>query len=337
MVGLMKILIVANYKENSGGISVQVKSIVSHLVEDGHLATIFTTSGSLMNKMIYPFALLLKGRDYDVFHIHCCSYRGFFPAVLGIMIGKLLKKTIILTYHGGDADAFFNKRTRFVKFFLSRTDTNVVLSKYHGMVFKKYDLPYVVIPNVFEYDEEHFRLRSEICPKFICIRSHTETYNIKCIIDAFSKVKQVYESATLTLIGDGLQHQELKDYAAQLDVNDIVFLGRIPNARIFEHLDNSDIMLSSPVIDNMPISLLEGFSAGLLVISSNVGGVPFMIENGKNGLLFESGNSNDLCGKMVWALEHQENSKEMILSAKDSLRAYSWDIVGSRLYSIFNA
>ena len=44
----------------------------------------------------------------------------------------------------------------------------------------------------------------------------------------------------------------------------------------------------------MQVSVLEGFNAGLLVISSNVGGVPYMIEHGRSGLVFESDKEDEM-------------------------------------------
>lgn len=332
----MRVLLISNYCHSGGGISVQVRAISNHLLEDGIEAAIFSTKGGLWRRIAAPFALLWKGRKFDVFHIHACSFRGFFPAVVGIVVGRLMKKKIVLTYHGGGADAFFAKRRRFVRFFLTRTDANVVLSGFHGNVFDKYGLPYVIIPNVADFNSEHFRLRQSVTPKFICIRSHTGTYNIKCILDAFKIVKSQIPGASLTLLGDGPLHEDLIRYAEQLGLKDVTFPGLVRNDAIFRYLDGADIMLSSPVVDNMPVSLLEGFSAGLLVISSNVGGVPYMIEDGVNGLLFESGDFFELAQKALWVLAHPQQSKEMTVSARQSLERYSWKHIGEKLYSIYN-
>ena len=95
-------------------------------------------------------------------------------------------------------------------------------------------------------------------------------------------------------------------------------------------------MLSSPRIDNMPVSILEAFNAGLLVISSNVGGVPYMVEDGVNGLLFESDNHEMLARKMFEAIENPEKSKEMIRNAKSCVNDYSWGKVKDKLFKTYN-
>lgn len=79
-------------------------------------------------------------------------------------------------------------------------------------------------------------------------------------------------------------------------------------------------------------------NAGHLIISSNVGGVQYMIEDGKNGLLFESNNSNQLASKMIWALNHQDDCqriKKIIREVKDSTIKYSWEGVKDRIMNSY--
>lgn len=85
----------------------------------------------------------------------------------------------------------------------------------------------------------------------------------------------------------------------------------------------------------MPVSVLEGMNAGLLVVSSNVGGVPYMIEDGVNGLLFESKNAEALAGKMILAVEKQEMVKSMINKGNQSLGKYTWASVRKQLLPLY--
>lgn len=87
--------------------------------------------------------------------------------------------------------------------------------------------------------------------------------------------------------------------------------------------------------DYMPVSVLEGMNAGLLVISSNVGGVPYMIEDGVNGLLFESKNAEALAEKMILAVEKQEMVKSMINKGNQSLGKYTWASVREQLLPLY--
>ena len=331
----MKVLQIANYEEGVGGISVQVKLLRDLLRGDGCTCDILSTKGSVPKRIAAIYALMSKGRQYEVFHIHACSDRGFLPAVLGISIGRLLKKRIILTFHGGGAEGFFQRKQNFVKRYLTRTSANIVLSGFIGRVFDRYGFPYTVIPNILEDDGSAFRVRAEIRPRFIGIRSLTETYNIKCTLRAFGLVQKKYPDAQLTLLGGGPLKSELEQYAMDQGLQNVTFVGQIPNTEISRYLDEADIMVSSPRFDNMPVSVLEGFRAGLLVISSNVGGVPYMIEDGQNGLLFESDNDHQMAEKMMLAVDDQDATRRMIANARQSLEDYKWETCREKLLALY--
>lgn len=331
----MNVLMLANYRQGVGGISGQVEMLYKHLNNSGIKTDIFSLKGSPWGRVKQCVRLLKVGRNYSVFHIHCCSEKGFLPAVIGVICGKVMRKRVVVTYHGGGAEQYFKKHHRLVRFFLSRTNANIVLSGFLKKFFDNYGIPCVVIPNIIELDESRFRLRDNIHPHYICIRSHTPIYNIECIIKAFGRVKEQLPEATLTLVGDGPLHEDLKSYVKQAGLKDVSFVGRVDNAEIYEYLDRADVMLSSPIVDNMPLSLLEGFNAGLLVISSNVGGVPYMIQDGFNGLLFESNNAEQLAQKMLYALEEQESSRSMIVAAHAGLSKYTWNKVKPMLMEVY--
>lgn len=333
----MKILIISNFTPNVGGISVQVELLYKNLLNDGYSTRVFSTKASAIKRLLMIFKLWFVGRKYDVFHIHACSDRGFFPAVLGVIVGKLLKKRVVLTYHGGGCGAFFAKHPKFVRSFLCNTDANIVLSGYLASIFEEFNIPFHIIPNILEPNKNAYRERTEIRPKFISIRSLEEVYNIKCIIGAFQVVQRKFPSTTLCILGDGSRRGELEHFVEEQQINNIVFKGRVDNEQIYTFIDKADILLSSPLIDNQPVSLLEAFNAGLLVISSNVGGVPYMVQDGESGLLFESDNHLDLAEKMIFALEHQQQSLQMIHQAKMKLSYYSWDSIKNSLYGLYNS
>ena len=331
----MKILLIANYKEGVGGISVQVKLQRDLLRGDGYDCDILSTKGSVAKRVKAVFALLFKGRKYDVFHIHACSDRGFLPAVLGINIGRLLKKRIVLTFHGGGAEGFFHRKEKFVKRYLTRTSANIVLSGFIGRVFDQYGIPYTIIPNILVTDGSTFRARTEIRPRFIGIRSLTDTYNIKCTLRAFAIVLEKYPDAKLTLLGGGPLKAELEQFVADHHIQNVTFIGQVPNIEISRYLDEADIMVSSSRFDNMPVSVLEGFRAGLLVISSNVGGVSYMIEDGQNRLLFENDNDSQMAQKMIQAIEHPATTLWMIENAYHCLDEYRWEKCREKLLKLY--
>lgn len=328
-------MFICNYKPGIGGISGQVEALQKHLQQDGYVADIFSCRLPFFQKIRICPKLRRVAKDYDVLHIHCCSNWGFLPAIVGISIGKELGKRVIMTYHGGGAEVFFKKHTGLVRNWLSRTDVNIVLSGFLGKIFDKYNIPYTVIPNIVELDASVYRERTVLKPNFICIRSHEPLYDIPCILKAFQRVQIQLPNAALTLVGDGSQHTTLIKQVHDMRLKNVTFTGRVDNSAIYTYLDKADIMLSSPTIDNMPVSLLEAMNAGLLVISTNVGGVPYVVADERTGLLFKVGEEVELSEKMLCAIENQESSLDMVHKAKDEVANYSWDSIKNQLLHLY--
>lgn len=302
------------------------------LEADGHHAEVFSTKASAVRRLMLPIKLKTKGKDFDTFHIHCCSSWGFLPAVVGVTVGRWLGKRIVLTYHGGGGEEFFDRHPRLVRHYLMRTDANIALSGFLAQTFQNHKIPYSIIPNIIELDSSHYRQRENLRPNYICTRAHEPLYNIPCILQAFLIVQKQLPNATLTLVGDGSQHELLIQQAETLALKNTTFTGRVDNSQIYRHLDQADILLSAPTVDNMPVSLLEAMNAGLLVISSRVGGVPYMIEDGKTGLLFDSNNADQLAERMLWAVEHPVDCLAIVHQARQEVDSYQWTNIKDKIY-----
>ena len=333
----MKILFVCNYRAGVGGISGQVEILQRKLREEGLVADIFSTKASVWKRLLLLKARLFrKAKEYDVIHVHCCSEWGFLPAVMGVSVGKKLGKRVVLTYHGGGGDRFFDKHPRLVHHYLTRTDVNIVLSGFLAGVFQKHGLPYTIIPNIIELDDSHFRQRQTIKPNCICTRAHETLYNIPCILRAFQRVQSRVPDATLTLVGDGSQHHKLIHQVEEMGLKNVSFTGRVDNKEIYRYLDQADIILSAPTADNMPVSLLEAMNAGLLVIASRVGGVPYLIEENVTGLLFTSDNDEELAERILWAVSKDNNkAKEILIQANHKVCDYRWENVKVKILMVY--
>lgn len=297
-----------------------------HLREGGYEADIFSTKGTTLQRLLMIPRLRKAARRYDILHIHCCSNRGFLPAVLGVYCGRRTGKRIVLSYHGGDAASFFQKRTLLVKHVLLRTNANIVLSGFLAQIFEQYAIPYTIIPNIIDFDATQYRKRQPLSPKFICTRTHDPIYDIPCLLRAFQRVQKEIPNAALTLVGDGEDHNLLVHQATEMGLQNICFTGRVDNGIIYEYLDNADIFVSPSTVDNMPISIIEAMNAGLLVIASNVGGIPYMVEDGKTGALFKPGDDVTLAKLMMTAIQ-DEGISIIPQNAHKTIDKYTWGSV----------
>ena len=99
--------------------------------------------------------------------------------------------------------------------------------------------------------------------------------NIGPIIEA---VKTYHRDATLTLLGEGEEHDALKELAG--DSPRIVFRGAVAPAQVQEEMDRHDILVMNSVSEGMPMVILEALSSGLPIITTNVGGIPDVLDYG---------------------------------------------------------
>lgn len=334
---LKRILYIANYKEGIGGISGQVEMLHNCVNSDQYEADIFSTKGNIVKRVWKFIKLIIVARNYDILHVHGCSERGMLPILYGVITGKIWRKRIIITYHGGGAEEYFAKCGTFARRWLCRADKVIVLNGYLENVFKEYNIPCVVIPNIISLpDIKRTHKWNTNAPRFISVRHLRELYNIPCILRAFRQVQQQIPDASLTILGSGPLLEELQQYVRVNDLKHVTFVGQVPNYEMNRYLADHDISLSAPRVDNMPVSVLEAMNARVLVISSRVGGVPYVIEEGRTGLLYEYDDDTQMANLMLWANEHLEDVRRILEAAHEEVKKYSWENIREMLLPLYN-
>ena len=309
---MAKILLIANYKPSVGGISGQIEILLKHFNDNKNQIDLFNTKDNIFKRILMPFVLFIKGRKYNIFHIHGCSFFGFFPIVIGVIIGSLLKKKIIITYHGGGLDEFINKYKTKVMYYLNKADIITVPSKYLQNILNDNSIKSKYLPNIIRDDNVYFKKRDILKPNLIVTRTLDEVYNIPLVIMTFKDLKKVVPDAKLKIVGDGKLKNEIFELVKKENIDDIEFVGRVPNSKIGEILNTSDIFINPSNKDNMPLSLFEALACGLAVISTNVGGIPDYITDGINGFLIEPNNKEQLTNKILYVLNNQDEVQKII-------------------------
>jgi glycosyltransferase involved in cell wall biosynthesis len=115
------------------------------------------------------------------------------------------------------------------------------------------------------------------------------------LIRAFEQLPQV----PLKILGAGPLEQELKDYVSAKGIGNIQFLGFKSGDEKWQLLRNAlCLVVPSEWYENFPVTVLEAFMASKPVIASRMGGLPYIVEDGQSGLLFESGKVDELAQKI---------------------------------------
>jgi len=331
----MNVLLVSNYSPDIGGISGQIELLLKYLPSDALKISLFNCKANKLRRLLLPFLLVLKARRANVLHLHGCSNLGFYPIVIGVCVGKLLRKKIIITYHGGGLKEFLNKYKKIVILFLKQADILTVPSKYLKDILDEVNVASIVLPNILRDDNVIFKKRAMIKPILITTRAHEQVYNLPLLIRAFAELKKYHKNAKLRLIGDGSLRKQLELLVLQIGLVDVAFAGKVNNSEIGEELNKADIYINPTTKDSFSVSMFEAFACGLPVISTNVGAIPNFLVDRYNGLLIESNNIEQLVEKITYLLNNQDHAQKIIKNGLDTFKKYTWGNLKDQYYSLY--
>lgn len=283
---------------------------------------------TIVTQLWYWPLLVRELRRADAVHAFAASYSSFLLAPLpAIVIARLLGKAVVLNYHSGEAPDHL-RRSAVARFVLRRlVDVNVVPSAFLRDVFQSFDIDAEVVPNIVDLRQFTYRVRDALRPRLLCTRNLEPLYNLSCVLRAFARIQAHYPAATLTLVGSGSQDSALRKEAAALCLDNVTFAGRVAPSEIHAYYANADIYVQAPTIDNMPLSLLEAFASGLPVVSTDVGGVPWMLRRGVDGLLVADNDADALAHEVLRLLVDPDLARRLAEAAYRTLEAYEWPVV----------
>ncbi|MBG9791546.1 hypothetical protein ABD76_03035 [Paenibacillus dendritiformis] len=138
-----------------------------------------------------------------------------------------------------------------------------------------------------------------ICPaRFNAVKGHV------FLLQALHSLKAIRQDWVCWLVGDGEAETELRDMTASLGLAEhVFFLGRRQDVPAL--IRQSDLFVLPSIQDNQPFAVMEAQVAGKLVIVSNAGGIPEMVEHGVTGLVSEAGRSEQLLHHLQLGLDNE--------------------------------
>lgn len=186
----------------------------------------------------------------------------------------------------------------------------------------------ICIPNSINLSDYLFKERQYFTPNLIWVRAFAEIYNPKMAIDVLRILQNKYPDATLTMVGpdkDG-SLEITKKYANQFNLK-VNFTGKLSKKEWTNLAKSHDIFINSTHFDNTPVSVLEAMALGLPVVSTNVGGIPFLISHHENGYLVNDSNSNEMVEQIENIIRFPSQTIEIIRTAKNRVSMIDWNIV----------
>ncbi len=333
----MKVLLISNmYPNNKGsycGIFVKeqadalekAKIDIIKVAKTGH--ALFAYIPFILRSI---FDLLF--RSYDLVHAHY----GFYSA---LPFAILKKKPLVVTFHGGDAlhEPYRNQVYYYLqKFVVSRADRIIAVSK---------EIKKALIDNLNAHPDRITIISCGVNTTLFChvdkvtarnklnlsksgrIILFVGTASYKKGVDIICECAKLLPNMDFVLLGHG---------NLDTDLPNCIFLGPKPHEQIPLWMNAADIFLLPSRTEGMPVVLLEACSCGVPVIASAVGGIPDIIDSGKNGFIVRTHNPKDYVGVIRELVSNRQKSNLIKITAKEFVRRnYDNGVIANKIKSIY--
>ncbi|HLA11560.1 MAG TPA: glycosyltransferase family 4 protein [Pyrinomonadaceae bacterium] len=311
-------------------INPSLPGVLQHLQKIKYVRTLVTS-------IAYVLSLLTRVYNYDVIHVFSASYFSFVLAPTpAILIGKLYRRKVLLNYHSGEAEDHLRRWQRTAIPTIRLVDSVVVPSEYLVRVFASFGLKAGAIYNLIETSKFRFRERSPLRPVFLSNRNLEGHYGVDRVLRAFAIIQEKISDASLTIAGDGSQKRPLKALAKELRLRNTTFIGQVDPEAIASVYDDADVFLNASEIDNQPLSILEAFSCGLPVVTTDAGGIPDIVHDGRTGMVVPRGDYAKLAERATCLLSNPTLTKQIVEQARHECLKYSWEAVRDAWMNVYH-
>ena len=158
------------------------------------------------------------------------------------------------------------------------------------------------------------------------------------LIEAFGKVNKnndCIKNLKLFLLGEGPEKTKLQQTVESLNLSSQVFLpGHCCDIR--KYLAAADIFIAPSLYEGFGIAIIEAMAAGLPVIASDTGGIPEIITDNKNGILFQTGNSAELSKKILDLLNSPEKMQTIAEAGRIRANHFSEETMLHNYFCLYN-
>lgn len=336
------VLFVGNFLSAVTGANSLSEDVASHLASEGWEVLTTSYKTNRVSKLIDMVRSTWSLRDrYRFAHVDVFSGDGFLWAEAVCWVLRHAGKRYILTLRGGNLPQFAEKWHGRVRKLLTSAAMVVVPSEYLKDRMKPYCDRSVLLPNSLDLRQYGYRERSAAQPRIIWLRAFHEIYNPGLAPRVLAELVREYPDVRLTMVGrdkgDGT-YQATRVLAEKLGVADrMEFPGGVSKADVPGWLDKFDIFLNTTNVDNTPVSVLEALACGLCVVSTNVGGIPYLLADGEDALLADPDDAVSLARAVKRILEEEGLSGRLSRNARKKAEGFDWSITIPKWEALFRS
>ena len=353
----LRVLLVGPVPPPDGGMANQTAQLARLLRQEGAVVELVAVNApyrprwaehlrgirALFRLIPFLFTLWRAAGRADLIHIMANSgwswHLGAAPAV---WIASWRRLPIVLNYRGGGAADFFRTASAGVRPTLARCSAIIVPSPFLQRVFGAFGFAAEIVPNVVDLDRfapaapPRGNLDAARPPHLFVARHLESIYGNDTALRAFRVVRDRFPRATMSIAGSGAERASLEALADELGIRDSVdFTGRVENAQMAALYGRADLVLNPSLVDNTPNSILEALASGVPVVSTNVGGIPDLVEEGVTAALVDPRDHEAMARAAIELLSNSERRRAQVAAGLEHAARFSWSRVRETLAAVY--
>lgn len=325
-----KILYIGNALAHKGATVTSVETLGVFLRNEGYDITV---SSSLQNKIARMLDMIktvfLNHRQTKKVMIDTYSTSNFWYAIIIGYSCRFLKLDYIPILRGGNLPYRLKKNPKMCQRFFGNATHNIVPSQYLLYHFKEEgyrNLTY--IPNTIETTKYPFLERATLKPRLLWVRSFAGIYNPLMALQVLQELQKIYPEASLTMVGPR-KDESFDDCTAFAKAHNlpVTFTGKLSKKEWVALGKEHDIFINTTNFDNTPVSVIEAMALGLPIVSTDVGGIPFLIEDNLDGLLTPAREVIAFAKSISYLLDSSSLANKLSKNGRIKAESFDWDQV----------
>jgi glycosyltransferase involved in cell wall biosynthesis len=330
---MRKILYVGNKLSKHGNTATSIETLGAFLEKENYALIYASDKKSKSLRLIDMVITTIKNRKcVFVVLIDVYSTTNFWYALLISQLCRFLKLPYIAKLHGGNLPYRLENNPKFCDLIFNFSKYNVAPSMYLFHLFeKKYPRNTEYIANTFDLSIYKFLTREKVEPKILWVRSLSKIYNPEMAIRSIFLLKDKYPDIYLTMVGPDKENllENCKKLASTLEVK-VIFNGKLENKDWISLSSNYSVFINTSNFDNTPVSLIEAMALGLPLVTTDVGGIPYLVTNNQTALLVKENNVVEMATAIDSLLSDKSLRLKLTKNAREKVESFDWEIVKNK-------
>lgn len=305
----------------------QGEILADSLKKEGYPTLLISTKINKTARLIDTISqLIFKSKQYRIIILQGYGFNHKYIEIITFILSRIFNKPLIYTIHGGSLFEEY-KKSHIYKILFNKIKTITVPSEYFYNLFIKEGVKTEIIYNQINLNDYNYTKRFQIKPSLLWMRTFDITYNPLMAIKAILILKDEFPNIKLYMGGgDQGYFNFIKKYVKTHQLENFVhFIGYLNLDKKIEFSKKCDIYLCTNTYDNTPVSLIEMMAMGMIVISTDVGGIPYLINKNQNGILVKNNDHLEMAAAIRSILNSNEIPVEISKNARKSIEKFDWE------------